>query len=633
MRLPKSLPVAFGLAAIIIIACGIATKPKLAQTGTFITAPVSVKLNRNWIPQQPAPAKLTVQGDAPLLGIFDPSLEYDQAGVGWMSYSANTPSGAAAPPNKVHNRLARSDDKGATWRFVTEINPAANETIAIGRAPAAGIWQQEVSTIVCDPGDPDPQRRWKLYWHEYFTVGNDRKFVTHGWIAVRYAPQPQGPWSPRVRLFGGPLTDTANYPVSLNLSALHPSLNACLAYSEPGSIVVNGALYLSLLCAPTNKQVLIRSRDHGQSWEFIATMADSTDAAAQGETSYSASDLVRQGDKFYLILTPVRMRAGADEGYSGCHFFEFADLATGRLKRDAQGRLVSALYIEGDPNRFRGACGYDQQNTGGGILLSELHLEGPDLFRIYNTNRRLAGDGPTITNVSAASYSSGALAAEAIVAAFGSNLATATLSASSAPLPTTLGGVTVRVRDSAGTERLAPLFFVSPAQVNYQMPAGTTTGSATITVTSGDGTVSTGSARINAVAPGLFAATASGQGIAAAIALRIKADGAQSFEPVARFDAAQQKFVAVPIDLGLETDQVFLLLFGTGIHFRSALSAVTAKLGGVDAQVAFAGAQGDFVGLDQVNVRLSRSLIGSGEVDVALTADGRAANTVKVHIK
>lgn len=45
----------------------------------------------NWIPQQAAPAKLIVQGDAPGLGIFDPSLEYDQAGVGWMSYSAVIP--------------------------------------------------------------------------------------------------------------------------------------------------------------------------------------------------------------------------------------------------------------------------------------------------------------------------------------------------------------------------------------------------------------------------------------------------------------------------------------------------------------------------------------------------------------
>ncbi len=103
------------------------------------------------------------------------------------------------------------------------------------------------------------------------------------------------------------------------------------------------------------------------------------------------------------------------------------------------------------------------------------------------------------TNVSAASYVSTSLAPESIVSAFGSGLATSTLAAASTPLPTTLAGSTVKVRDSAGAERLAPLFFVSPAQINYQMPAGTANGAATITVTSGDGSVSTArsSARIS----------------------------------------------------------------------------------------------------------------------------------------
>ncbi len=588
----------------------------------------------NWIPQQPAPAKLTVQGEAPGLGIFDPSLEYDQTGVGWMSYSAVT---SGAPPDRVNTHLARSDDKGATWRFVAEINVAVNDTITIGGAPTAGVWLHEVSTIVCDPGDPDPQRRWKLYWHEYFAAGNDRKFVTHGWVAVRYAPQPQGPWSPRVRLFGGPQTDAANGPVVMNLSTLHPSLNSCLAYSEPGSMIMNGDLYFSLLCAQgppgTNKNVLIRSRDHGQRWEFVAILADPADATALGEINFSASDLVRQGGKLYLMLTPLRSRGGPEPAYSGCHFFEFADLASGRLKRDAQGQLVSALYVEGDPNRFRGACGYDQENTGGGILLSELHLEATDRFQIFKTNRRPEGTLlPTITNVSAASYRS-ALATEGIVAAFGSNLATATLSASNISLPTTLGGISVRVLDSAKTERVAPLFFVSPSQINYQIPAGTTSGSATITVTNGDGAVSIGNAQIATIAPGLFSANASGQGIAAALIFRVKADGSQSFEPVAQFDPAQDRFVAVPIDLGFETDQVFLVLFGTGLRYRSALSAVAARIGGVDAQITFAGAQGSFVGLDQVNVRLSRSLSGRGEADVALAVDGQASNTVRINIR
>ncbi len=239
----------------------------------------------------------------------------------------------------------------------------------------------------------------------------------------------------------------------------------------------------------------------------------------------------------------------------------------------------------------------------------------------------------TVANVSAASYISTSLAPESIVSAFGSGLATATLTAASSPLPTTLAGATVKVRDNAGTERLALLFFVSPTQVNYQMPPGTINRAATITVTSGDGSISTGMAQIAPVAPGLFSADASGSGLAAATALRIRADGSQQFEPVARFDAAQQKFVAVPIDLGSETDQVFLILFGTGIRLRSALSAVSAKLGGSDAQVTFAGAQNDFVGLDQVNARIPRSLIGRGEVDVVLTADGKPANIIKASVK
>ena len=230
-------------------------------------------------------------------------------------------------------------------------------------------------------------------------------------------------------------------------------------------------------------------------------------------------------------------------------------------------------------------------------------------------------------------YLSTSLAPESIVSAFGSGLATATLAAASTPLPTTLAGTTVKVRDSAGTERLAPLFFVSPAQINYLIPAGTASGGATITITSGDGSVSTGVSQITSVAPGLFTASASGQGVAAAIALRIKADGTQSFEPIAQFDPAQSKFVAVPLDLGPETDQVFLLLFGTGIRYRTSLSAVNAQVGGTNAQVNFAGAQGAFAGLDQVNARLSRSLIGRGEVDVALTVDGKPANTIKASIK
>src|SRR5439155_1006508 len=113
-----------------------------------------------------------------------------------------------------------------------------------------------------------------------------------------------------------------------------------------------------------------------------------------------------------------------------------------------------------------------------------------------------------------------------------------------------IAGTTVKVRDSAGTERLAPLFFVSPTQVNYQIPPGTLNGTVTMTITSGAGNVSKGTVQIAAVSPGLFTANRTGQGLAAAMALRVKPDNRQIYEPIVRFDPAQNKLVAIPIDLG-----------------------------------------------------------------------------------
>lgn len=238
-----------------------------------------------------------------------------------------------------------------------------------------------------------------------------------------------------------------------------------------------------------------------------------------------------------------------------------------------------------------------------------------------------------VTTVSAASYLGASLASESIVAAFGSGMATGVALADSLPLPTALLGTTIKVKDSAGVERLAPLFFVAPTQINYQIPPSTAAGMATITVGSGDGTISTGMVNIATVAPGLFSANASGQGVAAATVLRIKADSSQSFEPVGAYDQARNQFVPLPIDLGAASDQLFLILFGTGARFGSSPAAATCLIGDVNAEVLYAGAQGDFVGLDQANVRLPRNLIGRGEVTVVLTVDGKMSNAIYINIK
>ncbi len=237
-----------------------------------------------------------------------------------------------------------------------------------------------------------------------------------------------------------------------------------------------------------------------------------------------------------------------------------------------------------------------------------------------------------LANVSAASYSTEpVLARDSIVSAFGTALAIDTLAAPPPTLPVGLQGTRVFVRDSTGTERRAPLFYVSPTQVNYQMPSGTAAGEATIIIVSGDGSSAVSTVQIAAVAPGLFAANQNGRGAAAANIVFVSGTNRRS-EPNAACDANGQNCVPRPIDLN-STDEVFVELYGTGLRNHSGLANVTVNVGGEVVPVTFASAQPNFVGLDQVNIRLPRSLTGRGEVDVVLTVDGKAANPVRINLR
>lgn len=252
---------------------------------------------------------------------------------------------------------------------------------------------------------------------------------------------------------------------------------------------------------------------------------------------------------------------------------------------------------------------------------------------LRNEIRSLLTVTTPVVGASAANYKTDSLAAGSIVAAYGSELAGSTQSAESLPLPTTLAGASVIIRDNAGIESFAPLFFVSSGQINLLIPENVATGPATIQVLSPSGRLSTGSANITRIAPGLFSADSSGKGLAAAFILRVRPDGSQIYEPVAGYDQAQNRFVALPIDLGSQADDLFLVLFGTGFRFRSALSNATARVGGSPLEVVYAGPASDYAGLDQMNVRLNRSFAGRGQATISITVDGIEANTVYVVFK
>lgn len=240
-----------------------------------------------------------------------------------------------------------------------------------------------------------------------------------------------------------------------------------------------------------------------------------------------------------------------------------------------------------------------------------------------------------LANVSAASYQGNQFSREQIVAAFGTNLATRNQAATTVPLPTTLAGTTVSIKDSAGVEHNAQLFFVSANQVNYLMPVGVALGPATVTITnaSNSDNVSLAIIQLATIAPGVFTANANGRGVAAAQVLRVFPNGSQRYEPVMRLDPATNRFVTLPIEFGPPSERIYLLLYCTGLRYRSSLNNVTAVVGTTSVTTMFAGAQGSLSGLDQINLQLTPSLSVVPNPTVLLTVDGVPSNSVQISFR
>lgn len=233
--------------------------------------------------------------------------------------------------------------------------------------------------------------------------------------------------------------------------------------------------------------------------------------------------------------------------------------------------------------------------------------------------------------VESAAAPSDAVAPDSLASLYGTNLAPGTFQAASQPLPTSLGGVTLAVTDAAGVQRYAPLLYVSPNQINFQVPDGTAPGAAQFVVADGAAAQMATSA-VNPVTPRLFSLNGTGTGLAAASAIMTQAGNPAVQFPLPVFRCMSSGCVAVPIRLGIDTP-IYLTLYGTGIRNRSSLANVAVTINGISVPVLYAGPTPGFAGLDQVNVALVLSLRGSGESIVVLTVDGQTSNPVTVTIQ
>jgi uncharacterized protein (TIGR03437 family) len=125
--------------------------------------------------------------------------------------------------------------------------------------------------------------------------------------------------------------------------------------------------------------------------------------------------------------------------------------------------------------------------------------------------------------------------------------------------------------------------------------------------------------------PNLFMNNAAGLGMGYITRVR---DGQTTNEEIAQVNNGV--VTALPVDLGPDTDQVFLTVLGSNLG--SATSG-TATIGGIAATLSYAGPQGGTAGLAQFVLPIPRSLAGQGTVPISITAGGSTSNTVIISVR
>ena len=193
-----------------------------------------------------------------------------------------------------------------------------------------------------------------------------------------------------------------------------------------------------------------------------------------------------------------------------------------------------------------------------------------------------------------------------------------------APWPTRLGGISLEIRDSVGSVQLAPLLYISSAQINFLVPVTSALGEATLSIIRGDESAQAGRMQVDAVAPGIFMVNQVTM-TAAAVSQRVESDGSQTSRLL--FDCSAPDF-CIPLPVAPSRGGSFVSLYGTG--FRNAsVSNVECFINGWRATVEYAGPQGT-PGLDQIVIRLPEESDefwdGVLSTDVVVSISGVLAN-------
>lgn len=238
---------------------------------------------------------------------------------------------------------------------------------------------------------------------------------------------------------------------------------------------------------------------------------------------------------------------------------------------------------------------------------------------------------PSVTAGGVGNAVSGAagLVAGSWASIYGTNFTTTTRTLSSSDvvnnaIPTTLGGVSVQINGKA-----AYVQYVSPTQINVLVPADTSLGPVTVTVTSAAGTSNSVSANMHTVLPGLSVLSNYVRAVRYPDGAIINGTGVAEAGYTTSPAVGQGDIIALfgtgfgPTNSSVSTGSLFAGAYPTN-------NPVTVTIDGSPAEVLWSGLVGP--GLYQINVRVPLSLSDGDTAVVATVAGVSSQSTARLKV-
>lgn len=231
-----------------------------------------------------------------------------------------------------------------------------------------------------------------------------------------------------------------------------------------------------------------------------------------------------------------------------------------------------------------------------------------------------------------ASFVAGEVVPGSIVSVFGTSLALVQASAGTLPLPATIGGSSVQLGGKA-----VPLFYVSPTQVNIQVPWELASQTATA-LTSLVGAVRGSSQTVNfaTFGPGIFTIDSTGKGQGAILIAGTEALAAPVGSIPGRVTrpTTQDEWISIfCTGLGPVTNSPATGAAALSNPLSTTIATPTVYIGGVPAIVSFSGLAPGFVGLYQVNAQIPAGVPAADAVSLVLSIGGVMSNSANIAIQ